>query len=73
MSSDLANLENAELKEAFDAFDKVSETRSGYILSIHIHHPGWERNNLFRGAAGGDESDGTESNRGRAPQSCAGG
>ena len=71
MSSDLANLENAELKEAFDAFDKVSETRSGYILSIYP--PGWERNNLFRGAAGGDESDGTESNRGRAPQSCAGG
>ena len=28
MSSDLANLENAELKEAFDAFDKVSGTRS---------------------------------------------
>ena len=27
MSSDLANLENAELKEAFDAFDKVSGTR----------------------------------------------
>ena len=24
MSSDLANLENAELKEAFDAFDKVT-------------------------------------------------
>ena len=24
MSSDLANLENAELKEAFDAFDKVN-------------------------------------------------
>ena len=71
MSSDLANLENAELKEAFDAFDKVSETRSGYILSIYP--TGWERNNLFRGAARGDESDGTESNRGRAPQSCAGG
>ena len=27
MSSDLASLENAELKEAFDAFDKVSGTQ----------------------------------------------
>ena len=27
MASDLANLMNAELKEAFDAFDKVSVTQ----------------------------------------------
>ena len=32
MSSDLASLENAELKEAFDAFDKVSGTRSNRLV-----------------------------------------
>ena len=36
MSSDLASLENAELKEAFDAFDKVSGTRSDRLAGIGI-------------------------------------
>ena len=39
MSSDLASLENAELKEAFDAFDKVSGTRSDRQAGIGIS--GW--------------------------------
>ena len=36
MSSDLASLENAELKEAFDAFDKVSGTRSDRLAVAGI-------------------------------------
>ena len=49
MSSDLANLENAELKEAFDAFDKVSGTRpdrlavAGIAISQKYSRTGAER------------------------------
>ena len=37
MSSDLASLENAELKEAFDAFDKVSGTRSDRLAGQQVY------------------------------------
>ena len=45
MSSDLANLENAELKEAFDAFDKVSLN----WVNLDPCHGEWiERDDMFK-------------------------
>ena len=39
MASDLANLMNAELKEAFDAFDKVSVTSAAAaVVSRVLYH-----------------------------------
>ena len=40
MASDLANLMNAELKEAFDAFDKVSVTGAAVVSCITVSRTG---------------------------------
>ena len=78
MASDLANLMNAELKEAFDAFDKVSVTSAAAavvsrVLYYELRCPGRERHHLLRGAAGRDARHGPEPHRGRAAQPRAGG
>ena len=48
MSSDLANLMNAELKEAFDAFDKVSDT-SDISRSVRM----WSSSNVSENVGSG--------------------